>query len=147
MKKYLLTLLCALAAPLLLNAAEDDGWLTNYEEAAARAKAENKLLLMNFTGSDWCIWCKRLEGEVFSRPAFKAFAKENLVLLKLDFPRRGNQSEAERKQNRELAEKFGIEGFPTIIVLKPDGSKAAELGYLPGGPEAWIEAFKKATGS
>ena len=64
-----------------------EGWETNFKKALARAKAENKYVLLNFSGSDWCGWCTKLDKEVFSRQAFKDYARENLILVLLDFPR------------------------------------------------------------
>jgi protein disulfide-isomerase len=118
-------------------------WMTNAHTALQQAKAEGKLVLMDFTGSDWCIWCKRLDREVFSTTEFKAYADENLVLLKLDFPNKSNQPQWEIDQNQALAEKYDIEGFPTIVVLNADGEEIARLGYQQGGPEAWLEQVKR----
>lgn len=124
------------------NEAGADLWTTNAPAALEQAKSEGKLVLMNFTGSDWCIWCKRLDGEVFSTKQFQSYAKENLVLLKLDFPNRSQQPDWEVKQNQALAEKYGIEGFPTILVLNSEGEEVARLGYQRGGPEAWLKQLE-----
>ncbi len=126
---------------------KEDSWMTDAQAAMARAKAENKVLLMDFTGSDWCVWCHRLDGEVFSTDTFKKYADENLVLLKLDFPRKTPQSEDEKKQNRELAEQYGIQGFPTVLVFNPKGDKIGQMGYQRGGADAWLASLKKIAGS
>jgi len=118
-------------------------WLTDFPRAQEEARTSHKLLLLNFTGSDWCGWCMRLEAEVFSKPEFAEYAKQNLVLLTVDFPRAKPISNELRRQNRTLAEKYGIEGFPTIVVLNGDGKPVGALGYQPGGPSAFIEALKK----
>ncbi len=118
-------------------------WHTDYEKASQLAAKENKLLLMDFTGSDWCGWCIKLDNEVFAMPEFKEFARQNLVLLKLDFPRSKDQPEAEKKQNEALMQKHGIQGFPTIIVLNPKGERVGKLGYMPGGPSAFIDEVRK----
>lgn len=144
MNKLVALALLVLAAPFTALAG-GDAWLTDAEAAMTKAKTENKVLLMDFTGSDWCIWCQRLDGEVFSKDDFKAYAEKNLVLLKLDFPRKSKQSDAEKQQNRALAEKHNIEGFPTVLVFNPAGSKIGELGYQPGGPKAWIAALEQIT--
>jgi thiol:disulfide interchange protein len=120
-------------------------WLTDAAQATAQAKAEGKPVLMDFTGSDWCVWCQRLDAEVFATAEFAAYAKEHLVLLKLDFPRSKTQPEAEKQQNQALLAKYGVEGFPTIIVLDASGKKIGELGYLPGGPSAWLAELRKLT--
>jgi thioredoxin-related protein len=118
-------------------------WLTNFETAKAQAQAEKKMLLLDFTGSDWCPPCKMLENQVFLQPEFADYAAKNLVLLQVDFPRIKMQSDEQKAANRKLAEQFGIEGFPTIVVLDPSGKTLGELGYMPGGPKAFIAALEK----
>src|SRR3954465_4955013 len=92
-------------------------WGENYEKALEQAKAENKLVLMDFTGSDWCGWCIKLNKEVFSTPEFAEYAKKNLVLVEVDFPNKKPQSAELKKANEALQEKYKIEGYPTVIVL------------------------------
>jgi len=121
----------------------ESSWLTNYDEAKSKAKSDNKFLLLDFTGSDWCGWCKRLNAEVFSKPQFQDYAAKNLVLVELDFPRAKSQTEEVKKQNMQLASQYRVEGFPTIVVLNADGRKIGELGYMEGGPEAFIAAIDK----
>ena len=121
----------------------EPNWSTNFAKAQADAKSAHKLLLINFSGSDWCGWCKRLEAEVFSKPEFEQYAKDNLVLLLADFPRRTSLSNEVRKQNYELAERFQVEGFPTIVILNGEGKQVGQLGYMPGGPGAFIGELKK----
>lgn len=119
------------------------GWMTDADAAFAKARAEKLPVLMNFTGSDWCGWCIKLDKEVFSTAEFAAYAKDNLILLKLDFPRQKAQSSAEKARNEALAQKYGIRGFPTIVVAKADGAEKGRLGYEPGGPKAWLAALKR----
>jgi thioredoxin-related protein len=123
--------------------ASKSGWLTNYAKAQEEAKSQNKLLLMDFTGSDWCGWCIMLEKEVFSKPEFKEYASKNLVLLELDFPRRKELSQEMLEQNQRLAIKHRIQGFPTIVVLDSSGKELAQLGYMQGGPAAFIAQLEK----
>ena len=85
----------------------------------------------------------RLQAEVFSKPEFAEYARQNLVLVELDFPRSKALSSEVRSQNAALAEKYGIDGFPTIVVLNADGKPVGMLGYVPGGPSAFIEELKK----
>ncbi|HEX8489913.1 MAG TPA: thioredoxin family protein [Chthoniobacterales bacterium] len=125
------------------SASAKNGWLTNYAEAQQEAKSQHKLLLMDFTGSDWCGWCVRLEKEVFSQPEFKDYASKNLVLLELDFPRRKELSAEMMEQNQRLAMKYQIQGFPTIVVLDSSGKEIAQLGYVRGGPAAFIAELEK----
>ncbi len=121
------------------------GFDADYDAAAARAKANGKPVFALFTGSDWCIWCKRLEQEVLSQPEFLDMATNAYELAVLDFPSDDSrQTDAERKRNRALAEKFGIKGYPTVLLI--DANSGAELfrsGYERGGAKAWIESFQK----
>ena len=117
-------------------------WEDNLETAIQQAKTENKAVLVNFTGSDWCIWCKRLSSEVFQQKAFQKYAEESLVLVKLDFPRNIEQSAETQNYNRNLAQKYGIQGFPTILIFNSQGKMVAQTGYQPGGPDKYIEHIK-----
>ncbi len=124
-----------------------DGWVTDYEGAIELAKKENRPILVDFTGSDWCGWCKKLDRETFDKAAFKDYAKQNLVLLYLDFPSDKPQSDELKEQNNKLKNKFGVRGFPTLVLLDSDGKKIWEnVGYLSGGPDAMIAAINKAAG-
>lgn len=124
-------------------AAEKLDWMTDLPKAQAKAKAENKLVMMDFTGSDWCIWCKRLNKEIFSTQDFADYAAKNLVLVEVDFPRAKPQSYEQKKANQTLASKYNIQGYPTVIVLNGNGKKVGELGYLEGGPKAFIAELDK----
>ncbi len=117
-------------------------WSTNYKESLQKAQKENKLLLLDFTGSDWCGWCKKLDKEIFATPEFQKYAKENLVLVKLDFPRSIQLSEEVKKQNAELAQKYSIRGYPTIVILDGKESKVGQMGYMRGGPEPFVKAIE-----
>ncbi len=103
--------------------AEGTQWLTDLGKAQAQAKQGNKLILMDFNGSDWCPPCMALRKQVFSSPEFQKFASQNLVLVDVDFPHAKEQSEALKKTNEALAEKFGVDGFPTVVVLASNGKE------------------------
>ena len=118
-------------------------WLTDFEAAKEVAASEDKPLLLDFTGSDWCIWCIRLKDEVFTREAFTDYAEDELVLVELDFPRGKSQTEELKAQNAALAEKYGVRGFPTIVLLSPDGDLIDKTGYRKGGPEAYVAHLKE----
>lgn len=119
-------------------------WVTNVAAALAQAKAEKKDLLLDFTGSDWCGWCIRLNEEVFSKPEFQAYAAKNFVLVELDFPRDKSRMAPEiEQQNDELQSKYGIEGFPTILLVDADGLPYAQTGYQEGGPLPYIEHLEE----
>lgn len=117
-------------------------WMTDYQAAIAKAKKENKEVLLNFTGSDWCGWCKRLSAEVFDQPSFVEFANKNLICVTLDFPRRTPISAELKQQNSKLAQKHGIRGYPTILILNPAEDLLLRTGYQRGGPENYINHLK-----
>jgi thioredoxin-related protein len=118
---------------------ESLAWQTDFAAAKSAATQQNKYILLDFTGSDWCPYCIQMDKEVFQKPTFSNFAGEKLVLVKIDFPRKGGQSAAEKAQNQELAKKYGIEGFPTYVLLDPSGKEVRrQVGYLEGGPTAFI---------
>jgi len=118
-------------------------WMTDLPKAEAKAKAENKIVMMDFTGSDWCPWCIKLDKEVFSTPEFVEYAQKNVVPVQVDFPRRKQQSADQKKANQALQRKYQIRGYPTVVVLSPTGKKLGELGYQPGGPKPFIAKLNK----
>ena len=125
-------------------------WNTNLVAAVDKSIAEDKPLLLFFTGSDWCGWCKRLQAEAFFKPEFEQWAKENVVLMELDFPRRTPQPEELKQQNMNILRMFGVRGYPTIWFVEPskNGSeinfaKIGNTGYVRGGAEAWIAEANK----
>ncbi|MBX3748285.1 MAG: thioredoxin family protein [Verrucomicrobiae bacterium] len=126
-------------------------WKTDFAAAQAEAKKENRLLVLNFTGSDWCPPCIQMKREVLDKKEFKDFAAKNLVLVEVDFPRRKAISAAQRRANEALQKKFSIEGYPTFIVLGPDGKELSrDLGYVPGGLKGFLtklEGLKKKNAS
>lgn len=145
MKKIVLGLLgCWMAFQVQ---AADSTWLTSVPDAQAQAKKENKLVLLDFTGSDWCSWCKKLDAEVFSKTEFSDYAKKNLVLVEVDFPNQKKLDAALVKANDALKDKYKVTGYPTLVVLKPDGTVVwTQVGYMEGGPKAVIaklDAAKK----
>ena len=123
--------------------AATDIWQTNFEKAAETAKKENKFMILDFSGSDWCGWCVKLDNEVFSKPAFEEFAKENLVCILLDFPQTKKLEKTLQEQNRALAEKYKVGGFPTVLILNPDGKMVEKTGYQKGGPEKYVSFIKQ----
>jgi protein disulfide-isomerase len=141
----MIRILAGCAAGLLLAAAAHAAdWTEDYSSALAKAKKEHKLLLLNFTGSDWCPWCKRIDKEVFDTPKFGDFAAQKLVLVTVDFPKDRKLSKAVVDQNAALQEKFGVDGYPTIIVLGSDEKVVfKQVGYLEGGPDAFFGQFPK----
>lgn len=125
-----------------LSAAPD--WETNYKKAQEQAKSQSKLLLMEFSGSDWCGPCMLMDKEVLSRPEFTDYAKKNLVLMEVDFPRRKMQPDEVKKQNEELASRYQVEVLPTFIVLNGEGKLIWRFyGLYEDGPKAFIAELEK----
>lgn len=118
-------------------------WDEKLETALIQAQNENKFVLVNFTGSDWCIWCQRLSNEVFTQKEFENFAKENLVLVKIDFPKNIEQSNGTRLYNQKLLQQFAVKGFPTIFILDKNGNMRLRTGYLPGGAANYVSHLKE----
>jgi thioredoxin-related protein len=143
MRKYFITSILMAIAMLYCSKTEATNWETDFKKASSVAKASGKYMLLDFSGSDWCGWCIRLEKEVFSQDAFKDFAKENLVCVLVDFPRAKEQSKELKQQNMDLARKYDIKGYPTVIILSPDGEPVAKTGYLQGGPWEYARHLKK----
>jgi protein disulfide-isomerase len=120
-------------------------WSDDFDASLAKAKAEGKRVLINFTGSDWCPWCIRMEEETLSKKAFLDYADKHLVLVFADFPRdmAGKLSEKTIQQNAMLMKRFGPQGFPSFIVLGPNGVEVDRReGYVQGGPDNFIRFLK-----
>jgi thioredoxin-related protein len=119
-------------------------WSHDWDAAKAKAKELDRPILINFTGSDWCGWCIKLEKEVFSKEAFQSYADENLVLMEVDFPRKKELPEDVRKQNDKLDKAYDVEGYPTVYLLNAEGEKIGpEIGYREGGAEAYVAHLKQ----
>ena len=129
----------ALATPALAG----EGWIADYDEAVKLAKAEKKDLFVDFTGSDWCIWCKRLDAEIFSKTEFKDYVKDKYQLVEVDFPQTKPLPKKKAEAHDALAQKYKVEGFPTVLVLDGDGKVLGRLGYVEGGPKAFIAELEK----
>ena len=148
MKKFL-SKLCGTLALLALTATTAlaaGGWDDDYDKALAKAKAEKKMVLLDFTGSDWCPWCIKLDNEVFSKADFKSYAKDNLVLVEVDFPNGKRQTKKLKEQNEKLKGEFAVKGYPTIIVLNSEGKKVGQLGYQEGGPKPFTAKLDELKG-
>ena len=141
MKKLALSLAAAFAITLPTCAA-DLTWLTDLPKAKAQAKAEGKLVLIDFTGSDFCPPCIRLAKEVFPTKEFSDYAKQHVVLVEVDFPIKKKQSPELKAANEALAKEFKVDGYPTLIVLSPDGKKLGELEFDADAKQL-VAALKK----
>ena len=114
-------------------------WLTDVSQAIEKSKVSGKPIFAFFTGKEWCSWCKKLERQVLSKEGFINYAKENLVLLELDFPR--GRRNLPQKQI-ELARKFNIKGYPTVILMDSSTNKIAKTGYESMSPEQYVDHVK-----
>jgi thioredoxin-related protein len=140
MKPLILLLCCFFTAlPAVIAGEAGSAWSNDY----AAAVKTGRPVLLNFTGSDWCVWCHRLRDEVFQTAFFAQYAAESLALVELDFPRKKSLSPELKKQNDGLAQKFGVDSYPTIILLGPDGQELARLGYMQGGPKTFVRELKR----
>lgn len=117
-------------------------WTTNYADALKEAKEKNRHVFVFFTGSDWCGWCQRLKGEILSTPEFQTYARENLVLVEIDFPRGKTLPAEVVAQNARLQDQFSIKGYPTVIVLNSRGKPIGDMGYQEGGPGPFLKELR-----
>src|SRR5205807_1869450 len=119
-------------------------WLTDLKKAQEEAKASHKFLLLNFTGSDWCGFCIQLDRAIFSQPQFRDYAHRNLVLVELDFPRRKKQAIETQEQNAELAERYQVQAFPTLVLLDAGGKMVWRYeGLYQGSLAAFLADLDK----
>ena len=141
MKTLALILAAALSATAL--AKTPKGWNDDFETAQKLAARDAKPMLVLFTGSDWCPWCVRLEQEVFAKAEFATVIPKEMVPVFLDFPRdEGLVTPVQRSRNEALARKYGIRGFPTVLLVDAKGGVIARTGYRPGGPEAYVSHLR-----
>lgn len=132
-----LSLLVVLSAGIV--SASEGVWMTDFKKATELAQKENKDLLVNFTGSDWCHWCKQLKAEVFGKEKFVEEARTKFILVEIDFPDQIEQSEELIEQNDALSVTYEIEGYPTIMLLDSLGRAYAKTGYMEGGAQNYLE--------
>lgn len=123
------------------------GWTEDFEAAKQQAAKEGKLILMDFSGSDWCGWCKKMDEEVFTKDRFVREASKKFVLVSVDSPSdKSILSALARKQNRELAETYKVRGYPTVVIVDPDGKEVKRhSGYRAGGPNGYMKYLRELT--
>ena len=149
MKKIILFILVAFFS--LTTYAQELTWHTDMAKASELSLKKKKPMLLFFTGSDWCGWCIRLQKEVLQTPEFAKWAKKNVILVELDFPKRTPQDENLRAQNQNLQQMFGIRGYPTIWFVSPEKTKEGKMnlkglgstGYVAGGPTKLLDGASK----
>ena len=146
MKKIVLLTFLVLTS-ISLHAQEELTWHTDLTKATEISLKENKPMFLFFTGSDWCGWCIRLQNEVFKTPEFINWAKWNVVLVELDFPRKKEQPEAIKMQNAQLQQQLQVRGYPTVWFVSASKTAEAKInlnalgttGYVAGGPQVWLD--------
>ena len=146
MKKILLIAFLTLTS-MSIQAQKELTWHTDMSKATDISIKENKPMFLFFTGSDWCGWCIRLQKEVFKTPEFIKWAKENVVLVELDFPRKNEQTDAVKMQNAQLQQQLQVRGSPTVWFVSAAKTAEAKVnltalgstGYVAGGPKVWID--------
>jgi protein disulfide-isomerase len=144
-KKILLPLLSLLLVACGAQA-NKEGWLTNYDEALSKAKEQDRVLLVQFHGSDWCPPCIKMSKEVLAKDAFKALADESLVLLDVDFPRKTPLSDEQRAHNEQLAQKYGLQGVPMVLLIDAEGNVLDRMvGFPRGGLDGFLSFVKAHT--
>jgi len=145
MKKTLFAAVAVAACVVGAKTSTPVGWTDDYDAALKRAAAEKKLIVADFSGSDWCGWCMRLDKEVFDTETFRKDATNRYVLLMIDTPQdKSMLSEKAKTQNPALLKKYAIRGFPTVLMLDKDGKVVHQTGYQRGGPASYLEMLKAA---
>ena len=139
-RKGLFAIAAVICAGVASATSTPTGWTDDFEAAKRQAAAENKLLLVDFSGSDWCGWCKKLDKEVFAKPEFLKGVKKDFVLVMIDSPRdKSLLSEKAAKQNPELQRQYKISGYPTVLILDAEGEVLEQTGYREGGPKKYVK--------
>lgn len=150
--KFLATIIAICSVYTLTAQEKTSGlmWYTDVKEVYSISHKLHKPVFAFFTGSDWCGWCKRLQAAVFSKPEFATWAKQNVVLLELDFPRHKQLPPQQAQQNNELQNFFKVGGFPTVWIFdmqqdektqRMNISAFGSLGYPKSDPGKEAEAF------
>ncbi len=120
-------------------------WLEDFQLAKTQAIAEEKALLLVFTGSDWCVWCQKMENEVFERDAFESHASSTTISVRVDFPQRRKLPPRQQRKNDLLKAAWKVEALPTVILYDPIANKEIwRHSYLQSSPQAYAEGIKKA---
>ena len=139
-RKELFALAAVIGVGVASATSTPSGWTDDFEAAKKQAAAEGKLLLVDFSGSDWCGWCKKLDREVFAKPEFLKGVKKDFVLVMIDSPKdKSLLSEKAAKQNPELLRQYKISGYPTVLILDAEGEVLEQTGYREGGPKKYVK--------
>lgn len=136
--KFVYTAVLSAAVAMVAPAYAADGWMTDLPAAMQKAAKENKLVLIDFTGSDWCSACVQLRRNVLDNPDFRAYADERFVLMEVDLPQRKSFDPELRAKNEAIAARYGVAAYPTIMVVNPQGGV---LGGFQEGDKTVKEAI------
>lgn len=144
MKIYIPSIVTLLVCLASLSMAAQE-WHTHIDSAKVYAAEQSKPILLSFQGSDWCVPCIKLEKEIWHSEEFEAYAKDNLILLQADFPRRKKNAlnNDQQAHNGMLAEAYNPSGiFPFVVLLNAKGVVLGETGYKKVKPQAYVEEIK-----
>lgn len=143
--KYIIATVMILfsGAFLMADAYPPEGWSSDLLGAIRESEESGKDILLNFTGSDWCVWCHKLRDEVFETDEFLSYAEENLILVFLDYPNGISLSKETQKQNQLMQSLFGVQGFPTIWLMDSEQVPVLQTGYQEGGGKAFIKTLEE----
>jgi protein disulfide-isomerase len=143
----------AIVALLASSSKADEGdrvvhWTTSYQEAVAHAGEQNTPIMLFFSGSDWCPWCRKLTTEVFENEQFAAWCDSRVITVLVDFPRKSQLPPQLANQNNRLLNRYRphLDGFPTALFIRPDGTVIGKLGYEPQGLLVWINKAQRIVG-
>jgi protein disulfide-isomerase len=135
---FITTILFALAMPIFADSYPPEGWTASITDAISQAEREDKMIMLDFTGSDWCGWCHKLENEVWNTSEFETWADDNVVKVFLDFPQGIDLTTEQKQQNGLLQQVFGVQGYPTVFLLDSDLTPLLKTGYREGGADEYI---------
>ena len=117
------------------------GWTVSYDQAISESQQTNKPVMLLFTGSDWCIYCKKLEAEVFATEQFSNWSSGKFVKVEVDFPQGSVLPHSISQQNEQLKQRYAgmVTSYPTVLFVDANGNTIAKTGYMPGGASNWMQ--------
>jgi thioredoxin-related protein len=119
------------------------GWITDYRKAQSISAQTQRDILLSFTSFDSSEFCQKLDTEIYQKDEFKEYARKNLVLVRVDFPTKSQQSAELKQQNDSLADAFNIRGYPSMVLINAKGQKIGTAKYMPGGPAAFLKELEE----
>ncbi|WP_201456330.1 disulfide reductase DsbH [Chlamydia sp. 17-3921] len=113
----------------------------SYLQAMQNSQKDNRPVCLFFTGSDWCIWCIKMQQQILTTPDFISFAKDHLHMVELDFPQNPSQKNLD-PQRYELKSQYDVKGFPQLVFIDEQGKELARMGFEFGGGAAYVNKIK-----